>query len=413
MKRRLGRVPDSAALDAPIVWSTQIVSAQTDVPVAGADVVAYVNTATKRSANDPGLVPVARAVSGADGWVSLRLDPATVSKYVTAEQLTLWYVLSDGGDFTMWSDTVYVPRAGDGWWPTSTSQHERARTASATGSAAVAPASTAASPELVAADELSDRPLRMAVDSASAQPRALTAAAAPTPETLCSVSNDFGITIRPVTVGTLYLDELWTSTFTYKNTTVYQTQWNASASVSVPIKNSGLNLSFGIGGTIAVSETVDPTGGTAAVGRATTTGQKLGYKVRVQFEFRNQEWKCGYSTTPIYNYKLVVFPVRARMDLPRADSSSTAIPTCSTKVRLVASGREYFRQSGSSTTDYGAEYSFGVSYLGVGGSVAAQSSTTYSTSTQQFWVNNSTSDRYLCSAGDITGTATVVATSLK
>jgi hypothetical protein len=417
--RLTAEVPDSAKIDAPSLWSFQLVDA-TGTPVEGQQVVALV---VDRSGvvpakegvetNAPVAIPVARAISGPDGEILLRLDPKSVMDFTDRSGwLDLTFQVGSGSDPLIWKDSVFFPGAvfdsGSSFeeWSTSTASHvalsdglpieEVAKLAQGD------PQIETEQPSVVQLNEKAATPIEP--ERANLVSRSLRA---PIPiPTGCIPKATVANGYARVTVGSFLLKENWTSTFLYTNSATTAIGVTVAAGVgSGPFSGT-------VGGTVNVTSKTNSTVIQQAEGAP--SGTTVGKKFEAFFDFSTERWECTstYPNSPVTT-KLVTFPTNLRNDLAPV-VQNVALPTCTRKDRTVLPGQSYQRGSGSAWASSGAAWSIAVTPPGgTAFAIGAQSTTVHSSLNYQNWINNATGDQYLCGVNNANLGATTAILAFK
>jgi len=431
--------------DVPVLWETQLLD-ESGQPIVGAEIVAYANPRPPVSATElppgteistPAPETVAWALSDADGNVIVRLDPSQVADFADESGwVTLTYAIGGNlGSPRLYFDSVFA-RSRSGLiedlqssdavqgldWLTSDVGY-----ADAVADLQQAPGKTVAdsSPATLARAEVEEQPLSLTLDvpvdttPADATTNGFRAKLpSPEPPTDCQVTRTDTLGVKNLSLTRMYLNQLWSSTFVYEDTTTTSVSVQASAFVS----GGGVSLSGSIG---SVNISRNTTGLRVRYGVAAPQGTTRGEKVLAPYDFQGQMWKCRRQATT-YEYRYVIYPTNPRPEmLPAVPGDSrtrqprieaTTVPSCSRNSLLVAPGRSFSRSSGSSTSSHSAPLSFSVTTpegIPVQGGITITPSTTvtYTIGATQFWVNGHNTSRYLCGLGsqNLSGRTDIVA----
>ena len=427
-RNRLLAISESA--EVPVLWATQLID-ESGQPISGAEVVAYATPRSSVPATElppgteiaaPAPEAVAWALSDASGNVTVRLEPSQVANFADESGwVTLTYAIGGNlGSPRLYFDSVFArSRSGlvEDLESSDSAQGLDWLTSDVGYVDAVAdlhqePGMTVAdaSPATLARAEAKEQPLSMTLDVplTAATPDATAnglRAKVPSPPlpTDCEVTRTDTLGVRDLSLTRMYLNQLWSSTFVYEDTTTTSVSVQASAFVS----GGNFSLSGSLG---SVNIFRNTTGLRVRYGVAAPQGTTRGEEVLAPYDFLGQWWKCRRQATT-YEYRYVIYPTNPRPDMLPAVAGdnrirqprikSVTVPACSTNDRLVPSSQSFSRASGSSTSSHSAPLSFSVTSpegipVQAGITITPSTTVTYTTGATQFWVNAANTARHLC-----------------
>lgn len=403
---------DGSESNDPRLWRTRLVDPD-GVPLAGVDVSVYAlhsraDTDVDLARNDA--VVLTQGTSDAEGYVDLRLDPSAALPFIDdSGTLVLTYSIGENqlSGPMFWTDSIFFDQTSSGlrrsspqWETSSLLQHggegselTRASTSTRAQRAAVRLQRREQLPPVMKleaeqgdfrmSNERVDLPTGCQVKSLVSTP-ALPASHPEGPRGY-------------VDVGSMYLNELWSSDFEYANSQLTEVGVGYAYGVWLEWVSASMN------GYVTVSSKANEV--VIQDGRAAIAGETVERRYRVPFDFRTEIWRC--QTWPGQPYvRGVTYPTKLRNDLgPRM--RGRAIPECSTQDRQVNPGTGFRRANSSSETST-SSYSVGFSpdllepLTGgavSGGVTVSVSPTTIKTNTlltNQVWINGASSTRFLC-----------------